>query len=68
MSVSPEQAAGILAELDAALADASGREAACEAAVRLLAERLPHYNWVGVYVVQGGMLHLGPFVGAPTQS
>jgi GAF domain-containing protein len=34
--------------------------------MRLIADRLPHYNWVGVYVAQGGMLHLGPFVGAPT--
>jgi len=67
MAVTREQAAAVLAHLDEVLSRSSGREAACESAMRLLADRLPHYNWVGMYVVQGGMLHLGPFVGAPTE-
>lgn len=67
MAVTHEQAAFLVTELDRVLANTSGREAVCDAAMRLLAEHLGHYNWVGVYVVQGGMLHLGPFVGAPTE-
>lgn len=34
-----------------------------------LKERLPHYDWVGFYMVETGdpdMLVLGPYVGAPT--
>lgn len=36
--------------------------------VRLLAERLPHYNWVGFYMLEPGTreLVLGPFAGAAT--
>jgi L-methionine (R)-S-oxide reductase len=38
--------------------------------VELIARRLPHYNWVGFYMLDPGdaaMLELGPFVGAPTE-
>jgi GAF domain-containing protein len=38
-------------------------------AVHLIAERLPHYNWVGFYMLDPDddrMLVLGPFCGAPT--
>jgi len=34
--------------------------------VRLLQRECPHYNWVGVYVLEGNELVLGPFVGKPT--
>jgi L-methionine (R)-S-oxide reductase len=37
--------------------------------VQLIAERLPHYNWVGFYMLDPDddrMLVLGPFRGAPT--
>ncbi len=34
--------------------------------VALLARERPHFNWIGVYLLQGGMLVLGPFVGKPT--
>lgn len=29
-------------------------------------DRHPHYEWVGLYLLQGGELVLGPYVGAPT--
>jgi L-methionine (R)-S-oxide reductase len=38
--------------------------------VELIARRLPHYNWVGFYMLDPGdaaMLELGAFVGAPTE-
>ena len=35
-------------------------------AVRLLSDR-HGYDWTGIYLVGGSDLHLGPFVGAPTE-
>jgi L-methionine (R)-S-oxide reductase len=34
--------------------------------VALLQRERPHYNWVGVYLLEGQELVLGPFVGKPT--
>jgi L-methionine (R)-S-oxide reductase len=34
--------------------------------VALLQRGRPHYNWVGVYLLEGDELVLGPFVGKPT--
>lgn len=65
--ITPGQAEALLAEIGAATEAATEREDACTAAMRLVAERLPHYDWVGVYALQGGMLHLGPYVGAATE-
>ncbi len=35
-------------------------------AVDLLQRERPHYNWVGVYLLENGELVLGPFVGKST--
>jgi len=35
-------------------------------AVRLLQRERAHYHWVGVYLLQGQELVLGPYVGKPT--
>lgn len=34
--------------------------------VALLQRERPHYNWVGVYLLEDGELVLGPYVGKPT--
>jgi GAF domain-containing protein len=34
--------------------------------VSLLHRERPHYHWVGVYLLVGGELVLGPYVGKPT--
>ena len=34
--------------------------------VALLQRECPHYNWVGVYLLEEGELVLGPYVGKPT--
>ena len=34
--------------------------------VRLLQRERQHYHWVGIYLLDGGELVLGPFVGKPT--
>ena len=39
---------------------------ALEEAVRLLAAEVPTYTWVGIYLLEGDELVLGPFVGKPS--
>ena len=39
---------------------------ALEEAVRLLAAGVPSYTWVGIYLLEGDELVLGPFVGKPS--
>ncbi|MES2460629.1 MAG: GAF domain-containing protein [Armatimonadota bacterium] len=65
--VTQEQADSLIDEIDEALASLDGRDAAVQAAMRLIAKRLPHYNWVGVYLLDNGVLNLGPYVGAATE-
>jgi GAF domain-containing protein len=36
-------------------------------AMRMIAERFPHYRWVGIYRLHGDELVLGPYVGAATE-
>jgi L-methionine (R)-S-oxide reductase len=36
-------------------------------AVAYLAACSPKFNWVGVYVLNGSTLELGPYIGAPTE-
>ena len=31
--------------------------------VYLLQQNIKHYSWVGIYILQGSMLHLGPWAG-----
>lgn len=40
-----------------------GFREACERAVRVLRERVPHYSWVGIYLAEGEELVLGPWEG-----
>jgi L-methionine (R)-S-oxide reductase len=39
---------------------------AMEETVRLLAAEMPAYTWVGIYLLDGDELVLGPFVGTPS--
>ena len=45
------------------IAEAPGPESAAQRAVELLRERFPHYDWVGIYWVDGADLVLGPWTG-----
>jgi L-methionine (R)-S-oxide reductase len=47
----------------AQVAEAAGPDAAAQRVVATLHERFPHYDWVGVYWVDGSDLVLGPWVG-----
>lgn len=47
-----------------------GRDAKLLAVCRMLADNLPHYDWVGFYLTEAAKpdeLVLGPFVGEPTE-
>jgi L-methionine (R)-S-oxide reductase len=62
----------LLREFDALAQSAPTVEDLMTLIVGRLKERLPHYDWVGFYMVERGgmanpdMLVLGPYVGAPT--
>lgn len=45
------------------IAEAPGPEAAAQRVVDLLNERFRHYDWVGIYWVDGDELVLGPWIG-----
>ncbi|NDD91697.1 GAF domain-containing protein [bacterium] len=42
-------------------------EAPLGSAVRHLASLSPRFDWVGIYVLRGKSLVLGPYIGAPTE-
>lgn len=45
---------------------ARSRYSAMEAVVRLLASNYKHFNWTGIYLLEDGMLRLGPYQGDPS--
>ena len=49
--------------LRAGIAEGADPEAAAQRAVEVLYDRFPHYDWVGLYWVDGSDLVLGPWVG-----
>lgn len=64
----------LLDEVKAIVTGEGARDAKLHAVCHLLKNNVSYYNWVGVYLVNGGnhteqarTLVLGPFVGAPTE-
>jgi GAF domain-containing protein len=49
-----------------AIVAAPTTQAAMEGVVRRLASSLPHYTWVGIYLMERDELVLGPYVGTPS--
>jgi len=56
----------LLTALRSAIAAAPNADSAMQQAVRLLKDGVPHYTWVGIYVLDGNELALGPFLGKPS--
>jgi L-methionine (R)-S-oxide reductase len=56
----------VLAKVSAALAAAADAAGAMEGAVSVLKQEIPYYSWVGIYLVDGDELVLGPFLGKPS--
>ncbi|HHI68130.1 MAG TPA: GAF domain-containing protein, partial [Planctomycetes bacterium] len=57
--IEKDRAARILEKLDQALEPGMGPGERADLSVRVLAEELPHFDWVGVYWLQGEELVLG---------
>jgi GAF domain-containing protein len=56
----------VLDTIQSAIASANDADAAMATATRLLHAGVPHYSWVGIYLLDGNELVLGPFVGKPS--
>jgi L-methionine (R)-S-oxide reductase len=56
----------LLIAIRSAIAAAPNASAAMKQVVRLLKDAMPHYTWVGIYVIDGDELVLGPFLGKPS--
>lgn len=59
--------AALLEKIAEAVADAPEIKSAADVSMRIIASELPYYKWVGVYWLEGEVLVLGTFVGAPTE-
>ena len=57
---------GVLVSLTAAIRAENDPQSAMERAVAILQHELPYYTWVGVYLLEGDELVLGPFLGKPS--
>jgi GAF domain-containing protein len=56
----------LLTAVRSAIAAAPNGNGAMQQAVRLLKDAMPHYTWVGIYLIDGEELVLGPFLGKPS--
>jgi L-methionine (R)-S-oxide reductase len=56
----------LAADVIRAIDRASDETTAMTQAVALLKARLPHYTWVGIYLLEGDELVLGPYLGKPS--
>ena len=57
---------GVLTAIRSAVAAAPNADAAMQQVVRLLKDAMPAYSWVGIYLLDGDELVLGPFLGKPS--
>ena len=56
----------VLEQTSTAIRDARDAGTALSHAVATLARQIPAYTWVGIYLLDGNELVLGPFVGKPS--
>ena len=56
----------VLERVTMAIREAADGRRATAAAVGVLKREVPDYNWVGIYLLDGNELVLGPFVGKPS--
>ena len=57
---------GVLASVRTAVLAETNRDRAMERAVAILKRDMPAYTWVGIYLLEGNELVLGPFLGKPS--
>lgn len=53
-------------DITRAIDQQSNTATAMDAAVQILKDRIVHYTWVGIYLIEGDELVLGPFRGKPS--
>ena len=58
--------ARVLEAVDAVVAGGGDARMMMDGVVDVLKERVPHYTWVGIYLLEGNELVLGPFRGKPS--
>src|SRR5687768_17893805 len=56
----------LMTAIRSAVAAAPNANSAMKQVVRLLKDAMPAYTWVGIYVLDGEELVLGPFLGKPS--
>ena len=56
----------LMTAIRSAVAAAPNAQAALQQAVRLLKDGVSYYTWVGVYLLDGNELVLGPYLGKPS--
>jgi len=56
----------LLAAIDDFIRTRESRESILERIVGILSSNLRHYTWTGIYVLEEGVLKLGPFRGEPS--
>jgi len=56
----------LLVAIRSGIAAAPNAGGAMKQAVQLLKDGMPHYAWVGIYLLEGDELVLGPFLGKPS--
>jgi L-methionine (R)-S-oxide reductase len=57
---------GLARAINSAIAAAPNADSAMKQAVELLKDGVPYYTWVGIYLLDGNELVLGPYVGKPS--
>ena len=57
---------GVYTKVEAAIANEPDGQSALEAAVRVLKAEMTRYTWVGIYLLFGNELVLGPYLGKPS--
>ena len=62
----PKNYDAVLDQVRAAVEKSSDPDGAMEAVVETLKNALPDYTWVGIYLLDGNELVLGPFRGKPS--
>ena len=56
----------VIQEIETAAAASANATAAMDTAVGILKDRIPDYTWVGIYLMEGAELVLGPYRGKPS--
>ena len=57
----------IVKQVEQAVASDAARDEVLRQAVRLLKQEREHYNWVGIYLLEGDTLVLHNYIGKPTE-